>query len=31
MIGQMCSMQVAEDLVASLEAGGYTVPEEFRQ
>jgi len=31
MIGQMWSMQVAEDLVASLEAAGHTVPEEFRQ
>jgi hypothetical protein len=31
MIGQMWSMQVGEDLVASLEAAGYAVPEEFRQ
>jgi hypothetical protein len=31
MVGQMWSMRVAEDLVASLEAAGYKVPEEFRQ
>lgn len=30
MIGQMWSMQVAEDLVAALEAAGHTVPQEFR-
>lgn len=31
MVGQMWSMQVAEELVASLEAAGYEVPEEFTQ
>jgi hypothetical protein len=31
MIGQMWSMQVAEDLMAALEASGHAVPPEFRQ
>lgn len=30
MVGQMWSMQLAEDLVAALDAAGHAVPQEFR-